>query len=311
MIEADPIAGDVVYGALHSGAVFFRSDRRWSRMEGAKASEALNGLVTNDVLSMASHSVVLAAALTPKGKLMCDMLVFRAAEDTFLVGVDPLAFDAWIALTRKYVNPRLARITDEGDGCDALVLAGPDAGRVAASVAESVLTSALPYAIDAHLLLGTASSLTELIPRLEAAGSARGTDALWTVARVEAGIPQWGLDMDEQTIPQEANLDALGAISFTKGCYTGQETVARIHFRGHVNRQLRGLCGDVPFVFGASVSDSAGKTVGDVRSVATSPVRGPLALAMLRREVQPGDMVSVAQDGRIVSALVTELPFAR
>ena len=67
-----------------------------------------------------------------------------------------------------------------------------------------------------------------------------GLDA-WEIARIEAGRPEWGIDIDESTIPQEANLDELHAISYTKGCYTGQETVARVHFRGHVNRHLRGL----------------------------------------------------------------------
>ena len=63
----------------------------------------------------------------------------------------------------------------------------------------------------------------------------------WDIARVEAGRPEWGIDMDDNTIPQEANFDALHAISYTKGCYVGQETVARVHFRGHVNKHLRGV----------------------------------------------------------------------
>ena len=78
----------------------------------------------------------------------------------------------------------------------------------------------------------------------DAAVHARATPgglAVWEVARVEAGRPEWGIDMDDATIPQEANFDELGGISYTKGCYTGQEVVARVHFRGHVNRTIRGL----------------------------------------------------------------------
>ena len=98
--------------------------------------------------------------------------------------------------------------------------------------------------------------------------------------------------MDDNTIPQEANLDALGAISFTKGCYTGQETVARLHFRGHVNRRLRGLLGAAALPRHGQVLDATGKLVGDVRSTAMSPTRGPIAIAMLRREVQEGDTMA-------------------
>jgi folate-binding protein YgfZ len=116
--------------------------------------------------------------------------------------------------------------------------------------------------------------------------------------------------MDDNTIPQEANLDALGAISFTKGCYTGQETVARLHFRGHVNRRLRGLLGATALPRHGQVLDASGKVVGDVRSTAMSPTRGPIAIAMLRREVEEGDTVLVdGRDGPI-SAEVRELPFS-
>ena len=76
---------------------------------------------------------------------------------------------------------------------------------------------------------------------LATAGVAAGGTDTWEIARVESGRPQWGADMDDSTLPQEANLDELGAISYTKGCYIGQETVARVHFRGHVNRFLRRL----------------------------------------------------------------------
>jgi folate-binding protein YgfZ len=96
--------------------------------------------------------------------------------------------------------------------------------------------------------------------------------------------------MNDSTIPQEANFDALGAISYTKGCYTGQETVARVHFRGHVNRFLRRLhfvSASVPPTSAELVND-AGEVVGDVRSVALSPRHGGVAIAMVRREVAPG-----------------------
>jgi folate-binding protein YgfZ len=112
----------------------------------------------------------------------------------------------------------------------------------------------------------------------------------WEIARVEAGRPEWGLDIDDTTIPQEANFDELHAISYTKGCYVGQETVARVHFRGHVNKHLRGIRAPSvePPPRGATLHDEGGTQVGDVRSAARSPMLGGIALAMVRREVPVG-----------------------
>ena len=96
--------------------------------------------------------------------------------------------------------------------------------------------------------------------------------------------------VSDTTIPQEANLDELGAVSYTKGCYTGQELVARVHFRGHVNRHLRGVraSGTAPPVAKATLFDATSKAVGDVRSTVSSPRLGGIALAMIRREIEAG-----------------------
>src|SRR6185503_18691450 len=112
-----------------------------------------------------------------------------------------------------------------------------------------------------------------------------GLDA-WEIARIEAGRPEWGIDIDDATIPQEANLDDLHAISYTKGCYVGQEVVARVHFRGHVNRHLRGLrtADASPPAQGATLHDADGQHVGDVRSSVHSPRLGGVAIGMVRRE---------------------------
>jgi folate-binding protein YgfZ len=133
----------------------------------------------------------------------------------------------------------------------------------------------------------------------------------WEIARIEAGRPEWGIDIDETTIPQEANLDAMHAISYTKGCYTGQETVARVHFRGHVNRHLRGLTypGVEPLPRNAKLFADGDKPVGDVRSTAVSPRLGGVAIAMVRREITPGTVVRARWEGGESSAVVLELPF--
>ena len=128
--------------------------------------------------------------------------------------------------------------------------------------------------------------------------------------RIERGLPEWGAEMDAETIPQEAVLDELGAISFNKGCYTGQEVVARIHFRGHVNRQLRWLLSETPLRAGARVIDANGADVGDVRTAVTSPARGPLAIAMVRREIEPGSTITVRDDEGATSARVERIAAA-
>jgi folate-binding protein YgfZ len=132
---------------------------------------------------------------------------------------------------------------------------------------------------------------------LVAEGWSRADEAALQASRIEAGLPAWGVEMNDETLAQEAALDALGAISFSKGCYTGQEVVARIHFRGHVNRLLRRLTSATTLPVGALVYDEAGAEVGDVRSSALSATRGALAIAMIRREAAVGSRVAVRAEG--------------
>jgi tRNA-modifying protein YgfZ len=137
-----------------------------------------------------------------------------------------------------------------------------------------------------------------------------GLDA-WEIARVEAGRPEWGIDIDDTTIPQEANFDELDAISYTKGCYIGQEVVARVHFRGHVNRHLRGLraaSSDAPPT-GAQLIDDSGNHVGDVRSSVASPRLGGIAIGMVRREVAPGSSLNAKWESGERRVDVVTLPF--
>jgi folate-binding protein YgfZ len=131
-----------------------------------------------------------------------------------------------------------------------------------------------------------------------------GDEAQLEVLRVEAGRPRYGLDLDDSVIPQEAGLNER-AVSFTKGCYVGQETVARLHYRGKPNRHLRGLQLSAPAEPGAEIRLGE-KVVGRLGSVVESPRHGPIALALVRREAAPGDVVTV--EGRTPAKLI-ELPF--
>jgi folate-binding protein YgfZ len=123
--------------------------------------------------------------------------------------------------------------------------------------------------------------------------------------RIESGRPRLGVDFDSNTIPEEAGLNDR-AVSFEKGCYVGQETVARLHFRGKPNRHLRGLGLSEPAETGAELR-LGDRAVGALGSVAVSPVHGPIALALVRREASPGDDLDVGDSG--ITAHVVELPF--
>ncbi len=124
--------------------------------------------------------------------------------------------------------------------------------------------------------------------------------------RVERGRPRYGIDLDDTVIPQEAGLNER-AVSFTKGCYVGQETVARLYYKGKPNRHLRGLRLSAPRP-PASELPLGERAVGPPRQRRRLPQLGPIALALVRREAEPGSDVSVGEHG--ASAEVLELPFA-
>ncbi len=138
------------------------------------------------------------------------------------------------------------------------------------------------------------------------AGAQPVSEAAGEIVRVEHGRPRYGVDLDDTVIPQEAGLNER-AVSFTKGCYVGQETVARLHYKGRPNRHLRGLRLSGP-VAGGDELRVGERAVGRVGSSVLSPVHGPIALALVRREVEPGAIVAAGEQG--ATARVSELPFA-
>ena len=125
------------------------------------------------------------------------------------------------------------------------------------------------------------------------------------MVRIEAGTPRFGAEMSAETMPAEAGI-VERAVSFTKGCYIGQEPVARLHYKGRPNRHLRGLELSAPAAAGASLRLGE-KEVGRIGSACVSPARGPIALAIVRREAEPGAELAVGEDG--VTARVVDLPF--
>ena len=310
------------YSALHNGALFFdRSDRTRMRISGPKAAELVTGMVTNDVSALVPGEGQYAAALTPKGKIVADLRIF-ALSDALLIDTSAAAAPGWKEMVRKYINPRTAPYHDLTSELSDIGIFGRASRSIVARVMDvddKDLLALAPYGhisrpfddvtviiarvpemdLDGFEIFIPSEALAALKTKLHSAGIAAGSDETWEIARVESGRPQWGVDMDESTLPQEANFDELGAISYTKGCYIGQETVARVHFRGHVNRFLRRL----RFVTrpappkGAELVDETGKVIGDIRSSALSPRYGGVALGMVRREVLPGTTLQARWDG--------------
>jgi folate-binding protein YgfZ len=321
------------YHALHNGAVVVdRSDRLRMRFSGAKAAEALTGLVTNDVASLTPGRGQYAAALTNKGKVIADVRIF-AVTDGYLVDVAPAAAPGFAAMIRKFVNPRLAKYEDISANMGDLGVFGsssaelirselPDAklsgdmsnyshSSVNAGEATLIVAHVSDFGVDGYDILGPPDVLRDLRSKFVTAGAVEDAEEALNIARIESGRPAWGIDMDDTLLAQEVDMDRLDAISYTKGCYTGQETVARVHYRGHVNRVLRGLRiqdGGVPPA-GSTLLDESGKEVGVVKSGAVSPRNGAIALAVVRREVEPGTRVTATWAASASGATVVELPF--
>ena len=157
-------------------------------------------------------------------------------------------------------------------------------------------------------LLCAASDREALLGAVEARGAVPVPESAAEILRVERGRPRYGVDLDDTVIPQEAGLNAR-AVSFSKGCYVGQETVARLHYRGKPNRHLRGLRLSGAADRGAELRMGE-RNVGTLTTVVSSPGFGSIGLALVRREAPPGTTVSVGGDGG-VPAEVVELPFER
>ncbi|MES3034505.1 MAG: hypothetical protein V4813_10975 [Gemmatimonadota bacterium] len=298
--------------------VFHRRDRLLLQFTGPKAAESLTGLVTNDVLALRGGDGLYACALTPKGRIIADVRILAIADDagavtTLLADTNAAAGTGFSAMIRKYVNPRTAKYTDLSVVTTCLTLAGDGALALLATLGadESLLAplaSGNPFthrelslggtvvravripdlgettALDLHVAAADAEALQQ---RLRDSGATEGDMLEWHRRRVLADRPEWGVDMDEGTLAQEANMDALQAISYKKGCYTGQETVARVHFRGHVNRTLRRVRydGDALPAVGTALLGPEDAAVGDARSSAMVDAGSGVGIAMLRREV--------------------------
>ncbi|GIX48343.1 MAG: aminomethyltransferase [Candidatus Tectimicrobiota bacterium] len=311
------------------------SHRGLVRVTGSDRQRFLHAMVTNDIAGLRPGEGCYAAFLTNKGKMIADFVVY-ATPEAYLLDLEPQLVEPFCQAIEAFVIADDVVFEDVSAQWGLLSLQGPQAAACLEQAAGAALPALPPYG---HELWHLGSHTVRLIRRshtgeegyqllLPMATLGEVWEALWAhrqvcglrpvglhaleVLRIEAGLPLAGRELTPDTLPLEANL--LAAISFTKGCYVGQEVIARVTSRGHVNRQLVGLLlarGPLP-PSGAKVV-SPQREVGWVTSAAYSPaLQQPVALAYVRREVSaPGQPLAVVVDGESVPATVAELPLYR
>jgi folate-binding protein YgfZ len=297
-------------------ALLDRSERGKLALTGPDAKSFLNGQVTNDIEGLRPGHGVYAAFLTHKGKMLGDLRVLDLGDELWL-DTERAALQELFNMIRRFkvgFDVELHKRTLERG---LLSLIGPRARAVLgldvpreehANVAGHLDGSAVrAVATDVGVdLICDAADTARVSAALQDRGAVEIDATVAETLRVESGRPRYGVDLDDSTIPQEAGLNER-AVSFTKGCYVGQETVARLHYRGRPNRHLRGLRLSAPAHTGDELR-LGDRALGRLGTVAASPRHGPIALALVRREAGPGDTVAVG-DGT-VSAEVVELPFS-
>jgi tRNA-modifying protein YgfZ len=322
-----------------------RSERGKLALSGPEAKAFLAGQVTNDIEALEPGGGCYAAFLTHKGKMLGDLRVLDvngadmgepALGEELLLDTERSALQALFDMIRRFqigYELELHKRTLErgllsliGPGADGRARArslGQDEHSNAAVSIDGIGALAVRTDVGVDLICDGAET-NALAQALRARGAEPVSAEAAEIVRVERGRPRYGIDLDDTVIPQEAGLNAR-AVSFTKGCYVGQETVARLHYKGKPNRQLRGLCLSAPggpagaaadggAAAATVLADAVGselrlgeRPVGRLTSVALSPSYGPIGLALIRREAEPGARLSVGESE--ISAEVVELPF--
>jgi folate-binding protein YgfZ len=315
---AETVELDAQYRALREGAgIVDRSGRRKLLVRGGEAVDYLQGQLTNDIEGLTPGHGCYAALLDRKGHIQADMRVLHLSTgdiwldmeagagdsalrhlSTYKVGRDVEVEDAtedW-AIT-SLIGPAAADVADTGP------ISGEHAHRYMESQGVEILAVATELGVD---LITRADQVDQLRPQLIDAGASEASETAAEIVRVESGRPRFGHEITDRVMPAEAGI-VERAVDFNKGCYIGQEPVARLHYRGKANRGLRGLRLDAP----ASEGDPlhlGERRVGALGTVCLSPALGWIALAVMRREAEPGATVSVGSSGG-ATAEVVELPF--
>jgi tRNA-modifying protein YgfZ len=294
-----------------------RSQRSKIAVRGAEAAEYLQGQLTNDVEALSPGQGCYAALLERKGHVQSDMRVLVLHEGELWLDLEPGPAPTLLRHLEMYSVGREVEIEDVSGQWAITSVIGPRSAAITGFEGLAPEHAQRFREWDGIEVLGVATDTgIDLIARAEqgeamrgllpSAGAAEVSEAAAEILRVESGRPRFGAEITPELMPAEAGI-VERAVDFEKGCYIGQEPVARLHYRGKPNRRLAGLRLSAPAEMGAALRLGE-REVGAVGSACVSPALGPIALAIVRREAEVGDRLEVG-DGEI-NAEVAELPFA-
>jgi folate-binding protein YgfZ len=314
--EATTVELDAQYRQLREECgLLDRSERGMLVARGPDAAEFLHGQLTNEVEALAPGEGCYAALLDRKGHIQSDMRVLRLAAEEIWLDLEPAAREAVLRHLTMYKIGREVEVDDLSGERAILSLIGPRAVEVAgtAPLPEHAVEATriegvecLAVGTDGGVdLIAAAADAARLREALLDAGAVEVGAEAAEIARIESGRPRFGSEMSSETMPAEAGI-VERAVSFEKGCYIGQEPVARLHYKGRPNRHLRGLRLSGRAERGEALRLGE-REVGRLGAVAVSPAHGTIALAIVRREAEPGTELAVGEGG--VTATVVELPF--
>jgi folate-binding protein YgfZ len=307
------------YATVTEGAgLLDASERGKLALTGSGAKDFLQGQVTQDITALNAGEGAYAAFLTPKGKMLGDLRVLDTGAE-LLLDTERVALQPLFNMIRRYSLGYDVELHKRTLECGLLELIGPLADELVTRAGVTlgpwehdhaellfggVSARAIRTDVGVDLMFASGDLGAVRAAALEAGAVEVGTEAAECL-RIERGRPRYGLDLDDLVIPQEAGLNER-AVSFTKGCYVGQETVARLFYRGKPNRELRGLSSAEPLPVGTELKLGE-RVVGTITSAATSPRYGAVALAIVRREAPVGTIVRAGDEHE---AVVVQLPFA-
>jgi folate-binding protein YgfZ len=264
-----------------------RSDRAKLRVTGPQRAWFLDQILTQSFEDMGPGDARDAALITVHGRMTAYMEAV-CTPDAFLIHLEPELREATVSTLTKYVLATPVEIIDVTDEMGLMLIVGPGWRGVVPDTGAATQQATSSLGVEAGYVWVGRGETAALRAALERAGGRPIAEDELESIRISNGVARWGRDMDEKTFPQEAGVDER-AVHYEKGCYLGQEAMAKIHFRGKVNRRLARVRGDAPLAAGTDVV-LEGTTVGRVTSASDGT-----GLALIRYTVQTGAMVTIGE----------------
>jgi len=295
-----------------AGLIDLSAARGRIRVSGSEATMFLNGLITNDVKNLAQNRWMPAVFPTVQGRLIGAVRVIRGSEPTFLIDTEAASHEAVLKTISRFTLAGDFKVADVTSETALLTVQGKRAAEVVEKVFETpvselpnngvvetnvTIVRATHTGEDGFDIIVEASRAAEIRQSLESAGAQPISDETFEILRVEAGIARFGRDMDETNVVPETNLD--DAVSYTKGCYVGQEIIVRIKHRGHPAKKLTALRfeTDQKIEPGTIIKSTDDQEIGRVTSAVVSPRLGSIGLGYVRYEHLADGTQVVVGDG--------------